>query len=58
MKISENSKLVVGSGEQDYNHASLIIITTVTKKCKFGIKNCENSEFIFSEFVVAPGEKV
>ena len=29
---------MVGSGEQDYNHASLIIITTVTKKCKFGLK--------------------
>ena len=57
-KISENSKLVVGSGEQDYNHASLIFIAAVTKKCKFGLKNCENSEFIFSEFMVESSEKV
>ena len=37
-KISENSKLVVGFGGQDYNHASLIFIAAVTKNVNFLIE--------------------
>ena len=42
----ENSKLVVGYGEQDYNYAFLIFITAVTKNNKINFKNCENSKLV------------
>ena len=46
------------------NKAKVVIIGGGVVGCsilyhlsKFGLKNCENSEFIFSEFVVESGEK-
>ena len=48
---------MVGSGGQNYNRASLIFIAALTKQFKFGEKNCENTEFIFSELVVGSGGK-
>ena len=37
---------MVGSGEQDYNYASLIVITAVTKKHRIDLKIRKNSELV------------
>ena len=42
-------KFVIGSGEQDSNHASVIFIASNKIGCQIG----ENSEFVVSEMVVS-----
>ena len=49
---------MVGSGEQDYNHASLIFIAAVTKKYKFVKKMVKILNLYFQNWCLDPVRKI